>query len=136
MPHIEWDEHFSTGIDEVDNDHRQLIDLINQLHQAMVLGVTRKELPAIVDELVDYAQHHFQREEALMMQHRYPGAEEHLRLHAHFRKMVTHLRAKLEQGDFAISTSLFVLLQNWLIEHIMKADREVAWHILNSRLAS
>jgi hemerythrin len=50
--------------------------------------------------------------------------------------MVTNFRAKLELGDFAISTSLFVLLQNWLIEHIMQADREVAWHILNTRLAS
>jgi hemerythrin-like metal-binding protein len=136
MAHIEWDERFSTGIDDVDGDHRKLIDLINQLHQAMILGQTRRELPAIVSELLDYTLRHFQREEALMVQHQYPDTEQHRLLHAHFTKMVTNFRAKLELGDFAISTSLFVLLQNWLIEHIMQADREVAWHILNTRLAS
>ena len=134
MAHIEWNNRFSTGIAEVDSEHQKLIELINQLHQAMVLGLTRRELPAIIGELIDYTHQHFQHEESLMALHNYPGAEKHRELHAHFTDMVVNFRSKLEQGDFAISTSLFVLLQNWLIEHIMGADQEFSRHALRETL--
>lgn len=133
MAKIEWSDRYSTGIDAIDHDHRQLVEMINTLHQAMMSDQARSNLPEIMRALSDYVGFHFQREEALMEQHRFPGAIQHRQMHEQFSDMVAEYRSKLECGDFAICTSLFVLLQNWLIEHIMIADQELARHI---RIAS
>jgi hemerythrin len=62
---IEWEDIYSVGIEEFDNDHKKLIELINRLHQAMLDKKAKEVLGEIINELVDYTIYHFNKEEAM-----------------------------------------------------------------------
>ena len=62
-----WNENFITGLPEVDQQHKKLVDIINQLGEKVAEGVTTlEEVEPIFKELTDYSAYHFQCEEDFM----------------------------------------------------------------------
>lgn len=136
MSKLEWQERYSVGVDEIDADHHEMVSIINKLDDLMSCGKTRDGLPSIMGRLVDYTHGHFQREEALMAQYRYPGIDLHRQAHEEFIAKFSDIQTALLQGNYAVSITLFSLLQNWLIDHIMVADRNLGKHINHCKTAS
>jgi len=118
-----WRPDFNLGIDEIDEQHKKIVELINMLNRAFINDEAREKLGSILDEMTDYADYHFQTEETLFSQHLFPFSEEHKRLHENFRVKVSQFKAQFENG-LPVTFRVLGFLRKWLTNHILDVDRE------------
>ncbi len=122
--YVEWDDRYSVGIDSIDQQHKRLIDLINQLKTAVDYSTDEQFERQTLDALVDYTRTHFRYEEELMEKHGYPDFERHKAEH---RKMIETVEKVLEDyegdPDTAMENALRFLKQ-WLLNHINGTDKQ------------
>lgn len=135
MPFIEWSPDYAVGIRVIDNDHRELFDLVNQLHEGLENGFAASSINQTTDRLIRYVKEHFKREEGLMFEYGYPGLEEHRKKHNEFVWLVSAIRKiEVECPHRLDGQKLLRFLSTWLKSHIMKTDREYLPY-LNSKAA-
>ena len=125
MALITWSNMLSTGVSEQDNQHKKLIDLINQLNEAMLAGKGNEVLGKVLSELVNYTVTHFGYEEKLMAQHSYEDTPAHKAEHAKFVQTAGDLKKKFDSGKAVITTEIMNFLRDWLTTHIMKTDKRL-----------
>ncbi len=126
MAFARWDDSLSVGDLVLDNQHRQLFDLVNQLHDAMSRGQARQILDKILDRLVCYTADHFRDEERRMLQAGYPGLAAHKAEHDSLSQQVSAFQASFRSGAVALSVNLMIFLKDWLNRHILQADLKYA----------
>jgi len=132
---IEWTEDLSVGVQEIDEQHKVLVGLLNKLYEAIILRQDDpKTVRSIINELNQYTIIHFAVEESLMRIFDYPAYEEHKRHHQELTKQVIDLRRKLQTDDNAISMDLLNFLRHWLTEHIMGDDKKYGPFLLERGL--
>ncbi|MDR2637438.1 MAG: bacteriohemerythrin [Zoogloeaceae bacterium] len=117
-----WSDDYSVGIDEIDEQHKTLFHLINQLHEAILEKKGSTACRTILHELVEYTRVHFALEQTLMRVGNYPKYEEHCKLHKDLVEEVEALQHKIASGHAAISFELLQFLRNWLTKHILEED--------------
>ncbi|MDD5758093.1 MAG: bacteriohemerythrin [Desulfobulbaceae bacterium] len=132
MPIMSWSDSYSTGVAEVDRQHKKLIDLINSLHDAMTKGQAKAVLGKILGELVSYCASHFAMEEKLFDTHGYPEAADHKDKHQKMTAKVLALQSQFEQGKATITLDVMNFLQQWLDKHILGTDKKYG-PFLNSK---
>lgn len=122
-----WSESFSLGIRLLDNDHRQLFDIINTLHQAVLAGAERRVVGGILDALVSYTEGHFEREEAYLARYGYPERDAHMAEHRRLTGVVYGLKRQFDQdADKIIGRDVLTFLKTWLEKHILGSDMAFA----------
>lgn len=126
MP-IQWTQQLSVGVEQIDEEHRELFDRVNRLLEAMAKAKARDELAPLVAFLSDYVSTHFGGEQRLMQQYRYPDTAEHLAQHAYFVGEFKALAAELDKGGptALVTIKLNRLLCDWLRDHVGTTDRKV-----------
>ncbi len=126
MAYFRWQTAYETGIAKIDEQHRQLVDHLNQLYDAMQAGKGKDALEKVFRGLAAYTQSHFAAEEGLMKLYRFPEYEDHKATHE---KMAAHVR-KLEQdfkdGNIHSPLQITNFLKDWLAKHIMDTDQKYA----------
>ena len=123
MALIQWDESFSVGNLALDNQHKQLFDLVNQLHDAMAKGQAKDVLDRTLARLIDYTAGHFSAEERCMQQAKFPDLAAHRAQHEELTKQVLGFQADFRAGKIALSVHLMSFLRDWLQHHIQESDR-------------
>lgn len=123
-PLLQWRNEFNTGVPLMDQQHKRLVELINQLFQCMKDGGDRMLLAEVVDELVNYTVTHFRAEEDVMRKHNYPDLEAHKLVHQNFVDKVGVYADKLKAGDRLPPAEVYGFLKDWLVSHIEKQDRD------------
>jgi hemerythrin len=118
-----WSDQFSVGVKEFDDHHKQLVSLINQLHDAMSQGQGQNQLAVILKKLIDYTRFHFAAEEKLMTQYKYPAGSEQRLQHDALTKQVLKLQAEFASGKIGMSIAVIEFLKDWLTNHILKTDK-------------
>ncbi|MEI8012113.1 MAG: bacteriohemerythrin, partial [Candidatus Omnitrophota bacterium] len=78
---FKWDDLFLTGVSKMDDQHKRLVRMVNDLYRAMKSQRTKDVLNGIVDQLIDYTAQHFRDEEAVMLRARYPKLDQHKQMH-------------------------------------------------------
>ncbi|CAM3841948.1 bacteriohemerythrin [Parendozoicomonas haliclonae] len=126
---ITWSDSLSVGIQEIDEQHKILVDLLNKLYLAIREHHGNEATVTILDELVDYTRIHFSVEESLMRILDYPDYESHKHHHELLIEQINELRRKVQNGKH-IGFELLHFLKNWLTKHIMEEDMEYAPHML------
>jgi hemerythrin-like metal-binding protein len=126
MAFIDWNPGFSVGSPVLDQQHKALVALINQLHAAMLKGGLKEDVQRVFSELVYYTESHFKCEEGLMRQAGYPSLAAHQRQHVEFVEKARDLQSQLLAGKFTVSMDLLRFLKSWLSEHILGADQQYA----------
>ena len=124
MPFIEWNELLVTGIDGFDDDHRQLVGLLNKAYDDFILGSPNENVAEILNEMLRYAGHHFTAEETWMQQHAYPGLEAHRLEHESFGKSVQVLQDGYNRGKQHISLEVLQFLKFWIRKHLLESDAD------------
>ncbi len=122
---MRWTERLSVGVLELDGDHRRLIAIIDKLFSAHRDKTLPGEVESILEELIEYTDAHFSREEELLREHGYPGLKEHEAAHRRF--VSSLLKIRLDWNDGATENAdlkLAGLLKEWLVEHIVGMDRQ------------
>ncbi|HYH18162.1 MAG TPA: bacteriohemerythrin [Azospirillum sp.] len=119
---IAWNDGMSVGIEDLDNDHRTLIDLINQVAAADSRR-DRINLEAVLDELIDYTVFHFDKEEKHMERAGYPELAGHRAIHTALTRQVLDIRRRVVAGHQAeLGDEVLDFLSRWLREHILRSD--------------
>lgn len=122
---IEWSDELSVGHEAIDRDHRRLIEIINTLEAAIAAGDGERAVGETLAELAEYARGHFDREERLMLRHRYRGYDVHKWAHDGFLDELARMIPRLESGEAAIDRATLDLLRNWMVTHVSGLDREL-----------
>lgn len=133
MALIIWKEAYSVNIAEIDNQHKKLIELINNLHDAMITGKAKEEMSKILSGLVDYTLYHFATEEKIFDQYDFPGSKAHKKQHNDFIEQVAALQKKHEDGERVLTIDVMNFLRDWLNDHIMGSDKKGYGPYLNSK---
>jgi hemerythrin len=122
---ITWTYLFSVGVSDMDNEHKVMVALINELYDAMQQGRSEEVLKKIVDEVIKYTKIHFVHEELLLAETNYPGADAHKKEHDGFIKHILMFHAKCtDDPRGADAINLMNFLRNWLVNHILFSDHK------------
>jgi len=133
MQFIEWKPEMSVCSDILDGHHKMIIDCLNQLHPLLEAEGNDDEIHAVVEKLENFILVHFSEEEQTMKHVGYPGWKEHRELHDQMYDVVFNLKADVEHGRSVDAKALFELVYNWLLQHIMGADKKYSDYILHPR---
>jgi hemerythrin-like metal-binding protein len=122
---IEWSPRYDVNVTAIDEQHRRLVEMINELYVAMVERRASEAVRQTVDQMVDYARDHFALEEAHMADHAYPEFERHRAEHARFTRKAAELQARLAGGTLVLSLEVISYLRDWLTNHIVRSDKQL-----------
>jgi hemerythrin len=122
---IPWTPDLSTAVDEIDDQHKELISRVDSLLSALDKGRGREEISKIVQFLSDYVVFHFGNEERYMTQYSYTNTSQHLAQHAQFIKTFVRLKDRLlmEGINAQLAEDTRQLVVDWLINHIKYSDK-------------
>ncbi len=132
MNFIEWnDETMGIGIELIDTQHKELLRIINKLSLSITSNSQRQDILDIVNELVNYAQFHFNTEEELFDKLNYENSVEHKAEHVLFMEKFIALKDKITQdisyvnkSAVEISEEVFHYILNWFLNHIVGSDKK------------
>lgn len=126
MPFIKWKPAYETGIPKVDEQHKELVALINKLERATQSKRAETVVEEVLVKLVYYIRFHFSEEEKLMAESRYPDINRHAKLHLTFTHRVAKLLMKLKENEIVSVGEILPFLKSWLMDHILKEDIRMA----------
>jgi hemerythrin len=137
MPFIVWTNEMSLDVKMLDNDHKRLAILINDLHDGLMAGRDSKALELIFDELVAYTRVHFAHEERILAEAGYSGAAAHKKEHGHKIEQVLIMQARfMSAKESADYLEVLDMLKNWLFTHMESSDKEFVAHLKASGVDS
>jgi hemerythrin len=129
VKNIAWDESLSVEVDEIDEDHRRLVDLFNILSNSVAEGDSTDYIDAVLEELISCTIWHFRHEERLMLIHKYEAIEEHKAEHYKLIESVRALQQKFHEANKQLSNDDIEYLSNWLTEHILGYDMRLGFYL-------
>jgi len=132
MALIEWSDSLSVHVKQIDREHQQLVELINNLHEAMKARAGKETVGIAIECLIKYTEFHFGAEEALMAKHGYLSSAGHRAAHRTFVQKTQEFAKGYAVGKLLLSMDVMNFLKVWLTEHICKVDKEFG-NFLNSK---
>ncbi|EAT16532.1 bacteriohemerythrin [Desulfuromonas acetoxidans] len=124
MTFVTWNDDFLLHVDQFDEHHKHLVDLLNETYEKFVNKTVDLSLEKLFDELIDYATYHFSAEEYWMQAKQYPGYEEHKKEHAYFTKRVVEMHRDFVAGNTSLGLEVLTFIKNWVANHILNSDAE------------
>ncbi|MFA6283667.1 MAG: bacteriohemerythrin [Desulfurivibrionaceae bacterium] len=121
MKIIEWDEKFSVGIKEIDDQHKVLVDILDELYYAMLKARGNEVIETTLEKLVQYTKTHFNTEELLFKKYSYPEEKAHKAEHDAMLKKVAAFRQDFK-NEKLIGVDLMHFLNKWFVEHLQTTD--------------
>lgn len=129
-----WKPEYAVHIPVIDEQHKRLFEIADQLHTAMMAGKANDSLGRILDDLVAYTKGHFATEERLMSSHNYPDLVRHKAEHERLTGQVVQFQRNFEAGKVMMTVEMLTFLRNWLDKHIRGTDQRVG-AFLNGKAA-
>ncbi len=123
MALVEWKNIYVVNVVEVDNQHKKLVGLVNELHDAMIIGKGKEVLQKVLNDLVQYTLYHFATEEKYFDQYGYPESEHHKKQHKDLVEQVAALQKKYNSGEKVLTLDVMNFLRDWLHDHIIGSDK-------------
>ncbi len=118
---IEWNDGLSLGVKVIDDDHKKLLSIIDELSIAINSNKTKEVINDIFDDLEKYVIEHFHREESFLRQHNLSQLDDHIATHNSFVVKISELKAKSLKDNFNAQDVVLYLI-DWLFEHILIED--------------
>ena len=129
--YLTWKDSYSVGIESIDNDHKKLIHLINNLQTAVDYKTDKLFERQTLDEVIDYTHYHFDREEEFMEKYDYPDFVPHKAKHKEMIEKVNEFVLEFETDEEDSIQSLLAYLKSWLINHINGTDKEYSEFLIS-----
>jgi hemerythrin len=130
MALMTWGPMLQLGFGDIDQQHMRLVEIVNQLDDAMREGHGRDVLGSVFNELIRYTVYHFAFEEKLMDQYGISSAATHKAEHKQLVADVAAFKARFDSGSASVTTELMTFLRNWLSSHILKTDKALVRELL------
>lgn len=126
---IKWEDFFSVNSDILDEQHKQLFELVNKLYDAINNKKDHLILSQIVNALFDYSKYHLETEEAMMEKAFFPELSTHKKYHKFFITQVELFKVKITEGKEEISFTILEFAADWLRTHVLGEDRKFAKYL-------
>ncbi|MBU0660754.1 bacteriohemerythrin [Patescibacteria group bacterium] len=123
--YLKWSPIYSVNVAKLDEQHKTIFGLINDLFE-LKDHLSKKEELAIIHKLIDYANEHLKTEETYFKELNYPNTISHTKQHDNYRKQVKAFETKIEKSDELEKDhdELIDFLKHWWLNHIQKIDQE------------
>ena len=132
MPIVAWSEEYKVNVAEIDEQHQQMLELVNKLHAAVEARIDKTELMDMLSDLVEFSRMHFSMEEGLMREHGYPGLTEHHKEHRQLLGYLIDLVEGVSVGRSLGFYSDYDVSTDWALTHICETDKSLGL-FLNSK---
>ena len=123
MPMITWGPQLELGFEVIDKQHHRLVDIINELHEAVKEDRSAEIMGGIFEELLDYTHTHFRQEERLLKANEYDELTAHLKEHRIFTDQMQMYHDRFLAGSATVTEHTTEYLKGWLLGHIAMSDR-------------
>jgi hemerythrin len=124
MPLITWSSKYSVGVKNLDEQHQVVVNLLNELHAAMLKGQAQSVAGALLPKIVNHAREHFSTEERLMESTKFSGLAEHRAEHIALLAKAEEYAARHKRGDKTIYLELLNFMRDWLTDHMLNVDKK------------
>jgi len=121
---IPWKEEYNLGIDSIDAQHKQLINIINTLAREIKSGITEQDLDKTIVNMEKYVQEHFLFEEKFFTASLYEKTKEHIAEHHIFLEKTKEFRERALTGDVSLSLEMLGYLEEWFLHHVLVVDKQ------------
>lgn len=128
MGKIKWSTEYNIGLEPIDTQHQKLVEILNNLNE-IKREKDMESLIRIFHDLICYSRIHFFDEEEIMKKINYPKYVEHKEEHKFFIDKLEEINKEIYEKNVYISLSMRIFLKDWLINHILKTDREIIPYI-------
>lgn len=122
MEKINLDDSFSVGVKQLDEQHRQIIRMINKLIDTNNVSVDSELISETLTEMMQYASDHFKTEEHLLTEYKYPDYKSHKDHHIEFRKNTANFSMDTLKYKRTVPVEILTYLKEWWVDHILKID--------------
>jgi hemerythrin len=130
MTLVKWNDSYSVGVYVFDVEHRHLLALINDLYDAMLVGISEKDIHAILAAITTFAEGHFAHEEEFFAVVHYTGGEAHRLEHKRLLGEIQVFKEWCANGEIRlIAIDLSAFLTHWFTDHTLGLDREFCSHL-------
>jgi len=119
-----WDNSYSVNVAAMDSQHKNLVGIINELHQAMSTGSGKNKLSEILSKLIGYTKGHFAAEEGLLQSHAYPDLASQKAEHERLTGTVMNFQRRFLSNEIGLTVEVMDFLKNWLRTHILDLDKK------------
>ncbi len=127
---VQWSDRLSYGIEEMDNDHKVMIQMVNHMHSLAASNNDAFDVKVLLSRLADYALLHFKREEIVMKACLYPEYDAHVKYHHDLEMQVFDLlKHKNHHFSSEETDDLLKFLSDWLYDHISTVDQTLTPYV-------
>tara|TARA_B100001964_G_C14063743_1_gene522610 strand:- start:372 stop:773 length:402 start_codon:yes stop_codon:yes gene_type:complete len=121
---FDWEDKFSVGISEIDEEHKKLIGILNKAVFANEHNDNTAETLELLGNMIEYSRKHFSTEEAYMLEFKFPEYELHKDEHLDFTAKTIRNYHNFVSGDYQITNEVLEYLKQWLVNHIQVTDKK------------
>lgn len=132
MKSFEWDDKYDVGVRRFNDQHMQLLKILNDVYIAMNNKQDKYAVAQILNSLLAYSKQHLVEEEACLKNNKYPDFANHQKLHEAFIEKLSQFCADFKSDKFSLHFEIAIFLKNWITNHIMVVDKEYT-EFLNSK---
>ncbi|MDM8556627.1 bacteriohemerythrin [Desulfococcaceae bacterium HSG7] len=130
MTFLKWDKQYQLNISLIDKQHKRLFLLIDNFYQALKQKQSKQGMAELLNGLAEYTIYHFNAEEWFMKLYKYPVHQQHKAAHKEFIENVQDFQTRFEQGRLLIPLEVANFLKDWLSNHILTADKQLALFLI------
>jgi len=132
---ISWNDGLIIGVKSIDDDHKKLLDIINEFSKAIDKNTNNEEFEKIFEELNLYVKGHLLREEVLIRKSGYKDFNKHQDQHQSFANKIPEIKDRFfSMNDYFNKKNVIIFLTDWLINHIINEDMKLISHFKESGL--
>lgn len=122
MALLSWSPQYSIGNDQIDAEHVELFRLVNAFDDRWRENHDPQSIAVLLNQLIAYAEMHFQHEETIMREAEFPRLVEHQKIHETMVETIFGLRQSFEQHHSHLETNTMKFIKTWLLGHIIQND--------------
>ena len=124
---LAWKDEMTTGVVEIDAQHKYLIDFFNDLGHSILERYTPEDISKVLKVMKFYAEWHFGKEEECMAQYHCPAAEKNRKAHETFTEKIRTYQKEYEEsgGSSELAVQIHKDLADWIVNHIMAVDTQL-----------
>ncbi len=122
--YVEWKDEYSVGVKSIDDDHKKLLNLINNFQTAVRYRTGKAFEKESLDEVIAYTKYHFDREEKMMQEAGYPDIEAHKEIHRAMIAKIDDFLIDYDKRGYEALEEVSLYLKDWLVNHINGTDQE------------
>lgn len=131
MACIEWNDKYELGINQLDEHHRCLFGIFNNIYECCLNNNQDGVMELVLEELINYSIYHCSEEELLMQDNDYPEQQKHMQEHDVFIRQIARFQQDLLEGNGLLSMEMTQFLSTLLADHIQDFDRKLHAYLIS-----